>query len=361
MSLTALILQLSVCASVVTTQEVSYFPGSYFDSEARVTLQRKVMETWPGPSGLLALWRSGDLGEEQKVAVLLGGAAFHHPKLYPIYLEAVRSESERLRQAGYYGYRNLIGDRLPNVRQGVDREAAEHIGREIRMMWWTSRIQPLVATWLQSLMDSEGLELPGYRGASLPRPALDCLRAVETLMTEDDVELLIRAYRTSESSETRFSLMRLIEALTLSSFVEIPKGHRTAWGQEVFDAAVDRFESWLSYWADERCRISSWRMIRASFEGLGLRGVNPTGRDECILWQHVLKENRTAWWSLASRRLYECGGPWRPLDVFAAESPKNGEIRQQILKWFDIEESVHRNRQGDRRPDRPRSRPPGTK
>jgi len=358
MSIAALILQLSVSTVVVTTNEVSYFPGSYYDQEVHTRLQRRVMETWPGPSGVLALWRSGELDEEQKVAVLLGSAAFHSPKLYPLYSEALSSSSPRLRQAGLYGYRDLIADVRPNVRGGVNDEVARLVEREIQMLRWTSHIQPLVAMWLQSLVASEGLDLPGYRGASLVRLPVHCLRAVERLMTEDDLALLIRAYRTTGSPETRFSLLRLIEALTFNRFVDIPRGPRAAWGDEVFQSALNRFDAWLEYWVDRRCRISSWRMVREGLEKLGARGVNPTSRDACFVWQLVLRADYPGWWAVAARRLYECGGPWRQLSVLQAQSPANKEARESLLKWYRHREVKYERRDvvtpNDRSPIKPK-------
>jgi len=360
MSIAALVLQLAVSTMVVTTGEVSYFPGSYFDENARTNLQRRVMETWPGPSGVLELWRSGELDEEQKVAVLLGSAAFHDPKLYPLYSEALGSSSPRLRQAGLYGYRDLIADARPNVRGGVDDKVARLVEREIQMLRWTSYIQPLVAMWLQSLLDAEGLDLPGYRGASLVRRPMQCLRAVEVLMREDDIVLLIRAYRTTGRQETRFSLLRLIEALTFHRFVEIPKGPRAGWGDGVYQSALNQFDAWLEYWVDRRCRISSWRMVREGLEKLGARGVSPTSRDACVVWQLVLKEEYPPWWAVAARRLYECGGPWRELSVLQAESPANRESRDRLLKWYRIQKGKRKPRDVatpterspfDRRPD----------
>jgi len=230
------------------------------------------------------------------------------------------------------------------VRGGVDEEVAALVEREIRMLRWTSHIQPLVAMWLQSLLDTEGLDLPGYRGASLVRRPRQCLGAVEVLMTEDDIRLLIRAYRTTGRKETRLALLRLIEALTFHRFVEIPKGPRAVWGEEVFDSALRDFDAWLDYWVDRRCRVSSWRMAREGLEKLGARGVSPTSRDSCVVWQKVLKEDYAGWWAVAARRLYECGGPWRQLSVLRAESPANKEARDWLLKWYRIKKGKNKRR-----------------
>jgi hypothetical protein len=217
--------------------------------------------------------------------------------------------------------------------------------------------------WLQSLLDAEDLDLPGYRGASLVRGPMNCLRSIELLMTEDDIALLIRAYRTTESQETRFSLYRLIEALTINRFLEMPKGPRAGWGSAVYQSALYQFENWLEYWVDRRCRISSSRMLRESLEKLGARGVRPTSRDACFVWQLVLREEYPGWWAVAARRLYECGGPWVELSVLQAESPANKEARDWLLNWYRIHPVKHKPRDVvtetkrppfDRKPDDPR-------
>lgn len=51
------------------------------------------MNSWPGPTELMRLWREGELTEEQRVALLLGGAAHHDPMMLPAYREALVSES----------------------------------------------------------------------------------------------------------------------------------------------------------------------------------------------------------------------------------------------------------------------------
>jgi hypothetical protein len=329
-----IILQLSLSASFLSFGEVRYFPGSYYDAHSHSRLHRRVMERWPGPAALLELWRTGELDEKQRVALLLGGAAYHDPALLPLYYEAISSESPRLRQAAAYGYRDLLADRLPNVRMGVDDNAVRQLRREMRAMRWTLRRQPLVAMWLQAALTTEDIDLPGYRGASLPRGATECFRSVDRLMKPEDLELLIRAYRSSKKLSNRIALMRLIEGLTLSVFVEKPQGERKGWGPEIHETGLERLDGWLAEWVDGRCRISYNRMVSENMARLGAKRADPLHPETCHIWEAILRGPNTAWWSLSARRLYECGGPWRELSVLQAESDTNRENRDQLLRWY---------------------------
>ena len=54
-------LSMSIAAVVVAatnfiSPEVSHFPGLYFDTEGKPTLQRRAMERWPGPTQIVESW-----------------------------------------------------------------------------------------------------------------------------------------------------------------------------------------------------------------------------------------------------------------------------------------------------------------
>ncbi len=101
--------------SAVSSDAVEWFPSDYFNGHPRTQLQREVLEYWPGPTELVRLWNEGELSEDDRVILLVGGAAFHDPQLLAVYRQAVISDSQRIRQAAVYGYRDLLADGLPNV------------------------------------------------------------------------------------------------------------------------------------------------------------------------------------------------------------------------------------------------------
>jgi len=182
--------------------------------------------------------------------------------------------------------------------------------------------------------------------------------AVERLMTPDDIELLINAYRASGDWDTRLTLLRFIEALTLNKFIDMPEGQNAGWGKEIYLSAFARLDAWLGDWIDRRCEISSWRMLRESFRRLGARRVNPSSPAACALWQVVLSDTYPGWWPIAARHLYECGGPWIELSVVQAESPANKKARDELLKWYRINVRERRESEDDGRSEPP-ARPPG--
>jgi hypothetical protein len=339
-----ILIQAAVSTAVVSSDEIRFFPGSYFERRARADLQRTAMDRWPGPSGLIRLWDSGELGEEDRVALLLGAAAHHDPRLLRLYRAAVTSDSQRLRQAGAYGYHDLLGDRRPNVSRGVDDAASERLSAEIRAVYWTLRRQSLVELWLQALLANEELGLPGYEGVVPERAATDCLSAIDRVMASEDLQLLITAYQISQTRQHRIGLMRLIEGMTLSRFITKPQGDRAVWGQEVYDRALGELDASIERWTSRRCRIGFRRVVSANLERLGALGVDPLHPDACYVWGQILLLEEPAWWAIAARQLYSCGGRWSSLSVLQADSAGNRARRDALIKWHRLDSRGSRRR-----------------
>ncbi len=334
-----LLAQLAAAPTALASSEVKYFPGSYFDTSARDDLHRTVMSRWPGPGGLRQLWESGELAEEGRVALLLGAASHHDPELLPIYFEALGSESERVRQAAAYGYHDLLGDLLPDVGSGIERDVAERLQGEIRAVRWTLGRRSLVEMWVHAALVSDGSGLPGFRGIFPKRPTAVCLSAVDRLMGPEDLELLAEAYQLSLSRDTRITILKLIEGLTLNVFIERPQGDRAAWGDEIYVAALARLDGLIERWRSRRCAISYRRVVSNSMERLGARGVDPLRPDACAVWTAILVRGDARWWATAARRLYECGGPWVELSVLQAESAVNSRRRDWLVDWYGLRDS----------------------
>lgn len=347
MAVQLLAVQLVLAAGVLNSGEVAYFPGAYFDDIARDRLQRRAMVRWPGPSELRLMWRGGDLNDHQRMAVLLGGAAHHDALLLDIYREAVLSESQRLRQAGAYGYRDLIGDIRPNVARGVDDEAAQRLAAEIDAVRETLQFNSMVEMWLHAALHDEQRSLPGYHGIVQRRSSDACFRAVERLMGPEDLEALIRAYRSSDHLSNRIQLLKLIEALTLNRFIMMPLGERKAWSAEVYDDGLYLLDQWLADRADTLCDLDYERVISASLASMGAIGVDPLHPEACAVWGMVLSQGDPRWWAIASRRLYECGGPWVELSVLQAPSKENRASRNSLMKWFGLRDIAPRSSRGE--------------
>jgi hypothetical protein len=302
------------------------------------------MDRWPGPSGLIELWDSGELDEEDRVALLLGAAAHHDPRLLRLYRAAVVSDSQRLRQAGAYGYHDLLGDRRPNVSRGVDDAASERLSAEIRAVDWTLRRRSLIELWLQALLANEELGLPGYEGVVPVRSSTDCVRAIDRVMAPEDLQLLITAYQISQTRRNRIGLLRLVEGMTLSRFVVKPKGDRAVWGGEVYDRALREFDASIERWSGRRCRIGFRRVVSSNLEKLGAVGVDPLHPDACHVWGQILLLEEPTWWAIAARQLYSCGGRWSNMSVLQADSADNRARRDALIKWHRLDGRRSRRR-----------------
>jgi hypothetical protein len=329
--------QLLLGSAWLHSSEVQHFPGSYFDSSGRVQLQARVMQSWPGPSALAEMWRSGTLDTPQRMTILLGAPVHHDPSLLPLYREAIQSESPRLRQAAAYGYHDLIGDRLPDVSAGVSKAEARRLAREIDEVAETLRRQPLVAIWLQAALQSEGRSLPSFAGVAPQRPATDCLKAIDTVMHFDDLDLLVQAFQLSERRPTRIALMRLIEGLTLSRFVPRSVGSTKAWGPEVYDRGLVDLDAAIASWQSGGCTVDATRVLAENFALMGVELCDPRAAGACVYWQNVLRAGDSGWWAMAARQLYDCGGPWRELSVLQPESDLMRERRQDLLRFFRLD------------------------
>lgn len=344
-------LGLSIAAAVVAassfgSQETTHFPGSYYDETVRPGLHRRAMEKWPGPAQIVDRWRAGGLEKREKVAVLLGMSASHDRVLLPLYREALLADVPRLRMAAAYGYRELIGDALPNVSGGVSKEAATALVAELDAVAATLRERPLVEMWLQSLMMTENASMPGWRGVAMRRSTRICLAALEKLVQPEDIQLLAAAWDRAERPATRFGLMRLLEAVALKVFFVQPTGSRGAWGSEDVDEAMEAVDDFLTAWLDHRCVFDADRILAGSANELGALGVQPLDPNAWDFWLAVLKQGPPQWRMMAARRLYDLGGRYSELSLFEAESAAQVERYENLLEWYRVGVQAASGRQG---------------
>jgi hypothetical protein len=336
MSLSLSIVALIVGGASFKAPEVSHFPDSYFDAKAKAGLQRRAMETWPGPSQIVDLWQSGELTLKQKTAILLGASASHDPVLLPLYLEAVTAKNHRLRMAAAYGYRDLLGDALPDLARGVDLESARLLAAEMEAVKLTLRDRPLVEFWLQSVLMSEGKSMPGWRGVVIRRSPGIGLQAVEKVLNFEDFAFLATAYRRAEKTGTRVGLMKLLEAITLQRFFSKPTDTRAGWGSKDIDEAFQATDEFLDYWIDRRCTTDPGVILSSSMSTMGASGVRPLAPESYEVWLRVLKDGAPTWQMMAARQLYDLGGRWAQGSVFQVESQSERAARDQLLLWYRL-------------------------
>jgi len=320
--------------SVLNSWEIQWFPGSYFDSRGRLPMQRRALSRWPGPEELMRMWKEETLSEKQRVALLLGGAAFHDPVLLPAYREAVDSTSERVRQAGIYGYYDLVADRRPDVNREIDDPTAARVAEEMDAVADTLRRNPLLSLWLQTLLVGEGSTFPGWQGVVLKRSGRDSLRAAERLAGAEDLDLLVRAFQLSENQSNRIGLTMLIEAVSLSRFIELPTNPRDAWGQENFTNGILRLEATLPSWYGVGCAVDGEKVLRRNLRAMGVVNLDPFSPEACEMWITVLTQGLPRWWMLAAKRLYACGAPWYELSALNPDREQNRVAREFLVNWY---------------------------
>lgn len=336
MSLSVSMAAVIVAATNFISPEVAHFPGSYFESDAKTTLQHRAMQKWPGSSQLVEIWLSGDLDPRAKMAILLGASASHDPVLLPIYRDAIESKNERMRMAAAYGYRDLLGDSLPDLGGGVKPESARQLAGEMGAVADTLRTRPLVEFWLQAALASEGGFMPGWRGVVIRRPSGTCLRAVEKVVTFDDFQYLATAYRLARNRSTRVSLMRLLGAITFQEFYKEPSDGQTGWGADLVDEALNSADAFVERWIDLRCTTDPNRILTESLAGMGVHGVHPLEPSSYDFWLRVLKQGTASQRMMAARRLYELGGRWSSLSMFQAESAPQIKARDDLVSWYRL-------------------------
>lgn len=323
-----------VAATNVASPEIKHFPGAFFDTTAKPQLQRRAMEKWPGPSQMVALWEQGAFQPHDKVAVLLGCSASHDPVLLPLYRETVASRDPLLRMAAAYGYRDLIGDGLPNLAGGLDYEVGQQMAKEIDLVERTLRQRSLVEFWLQAALMAEGSSMPGWSGVTLTRRVGSCFSALEKIVDVDDFGALAQAWRQTESKRIRFGLIPLLEAMTLQRFFVKPTDERAGWGTKQVNEALGTADAFISTWLDQRCTTDPGQVLADSLRRLGAGGVDPLGPEAWDLWVAVLERGTPPWRLMAARKLYQLGGRWSALSASRAESPAQVKLYDETLRWY---------------------------
>ncbi len=331
---TLLALNLVFSMSHLSESESKYFPGSYYNETMRQQLHNRVLTRWSGPNTLFEVWQTAThLNPRMRVTLLLGGAAFHNPLLLPAYIKEMSNSDTRARQAAAYGYRDLIGDRLPNVSSGITPNEAQALEGEMRAVMASLRANTLTEMWAAALLNNEGILLPEYRGVILKRRPIDCLNSLDVLVQPEDLKLLATTYRLSRRMGTRISLLKLIEGISLRKFLVLPQGSAAKWGPKDYEKGLSNLDRWLDHWEIALCGLHTESVLTISFREMGINNVNPLGAKSCPVWLGILNKGDPGWWGLASRRLYECGSPPARISILQPTSEDATKRRDSLLKW----------------------------
>jgi hypothetical protein len=335
---TLLPLMLAGVAQVLSAPGVEEFPGARFDGAAREALEQRVLTVWPGPAGLLSLWQTGVLDEEEQVALLLGGGSFHDPQLLPAYLEGIASPAPRVRSAALVGYRELLADEAPTLEGGVSPEAAGATLEEMQEVVATLRRSTLVELWMAALLATEGISVPGWSGVVLHRQPRVCYEALDRLLWPEDLDQVLAVYDLAEDPMLLGPLVPFVEGMALERFPVRPWQAGRRWSRQIFDEA-DRA---VRAWRDARCREARAWPAEDRLAALIANSGHPVGAGACEAWLEVLARGRASWWPMAVRQLYRCGAPPQFVPMSRGEGPETREVRTRLLGWYGIAEPTRR-------------------
>jgi len=311
--------------------EVRYFPGEYYATRGRQGVERTALDRWPGPTGLLKLWRGGNLSSEERVALLLGGGAFHDPQLLPAYREAVVSPDDRIRAAAAFGLHVLLADAVPTG-STVDEEASRRLERTVTDLQEALRRRSLTDLWIESLLRTEGTTFRSDPVLVFERPLRICLAALDTLLEPEDLPLVLEAYRRARTTQVKVGLVRLLEGLTATQMIVRPHGPRVGWGPEIYRNALARADRL----AGRECDPDPARFLTRRLVGLGVRGVDPFSPDAGGVWLKVLEAAPPLWWPLATRLLYRNGGPPLLVPLSERETKQAKALHERVLRFYAV-------------------------
>jgi len=321
---------ISISPAFLKAPEIQHFPSQYFNTTPSKQLQNRVLALWPGPDTLAEIWSSDQLDAHQKTTLLLGAAVFHDPDLLEIYREALLSTDPDVSLAAAWGYRSLIGDRLPNLPKILSEKDREAMIIEIDGLMASLRHGPLVQMWLASALAAKQDHLPGWTGILMKRSAADSLRSVSRIIEPEDLPYVLSAYENISDMGVKISLVRMLEGLTLQRFLLRPTGPHEGWGSKIYREAFDRVDLFIAI----NCGHGSKRMLSTGLAHLGLRGVAPGDPAACDAWMRILKMPQKTWWPIATRFIYRCGGPPSQLSFSRRSEEHNKLERKFILDWY---------------------------
>ncbi len=313
-------------------QAVQYFPGDYYSRDGHVSVERTALDRWPGPTGLLELWRSETLSTPQRIALLLGGGAFHDPQLLPAYREALLDPSPRIRAAAAFGVHVLLADGIPAGYGIVDPQAGQKLSETVAELERAFRSRDLVQVWLESLLHTEGTALFARPGLRFVQDLRVCEHALDTLLEPEDLPLLIVAYRTARTRPVRTALMHLLSGLGMKEFVPRVRGPRAGWNSEIFRIALQRADAFADRWCHSDPRTIYVRRLL----DLRVRGVEPFDASAGGLWLRVLQKAPPPWWGVAGRLLYRNGAPPYFPSLRDPESPESRKSRETLLRFYGL-------------------------
>lgn len=327
--------QIPVWDAVKRFPDASYWPGGPEQRTANMLqeIRRDVggQMRWagPGPQQLAARWATGKLSGDEKVAVLLTGADFHHPCLLPVYAAALETGEQRVRQAALIGLHWLLGEAAPDAtRIPPDAPVWAEATRFARIVASAAQRRTLVQIWADSYVATTGQRREGR--LVFDRSGDQCLAAIREIATPADLNTLVALWPLLVSQNHRYSLMLTIEMVSLQKFVEIAKSPRGGWAPEVFyDASARRLDDWVA----SRCGwVDGVSMVEQKAAEVGAAsGTGPLGG-----WLAITRAGYPPVWPTVADALLGYGAPAVWLNRQQPSDPGNEEAMRRLREHFPV-------------------------
>jgi hypothetical protein len=284
----------------------------------------------PGPQQLVARWTAGQLNAAEKVAVLLGGAAFHDTALLRIYDEASRDPDRRVLQAAVAGFFALIGDDPPLPSTVADTAAErERFSDLVRSFGWALRSKPLVGIWVDSFAAGRGHPISGR--FALRRSGEQCLRAIREIARPEDLPEVLALWPLLVSDGDRVGVMRTLEMITLQKLVDEPEDPAKPRGAWLTRAGLARVDAWVA----GTCRPpNGLSQVRAAFERNKL--VEPGGTPSPEAWFRLMRFKYASFLPLALEHLSDLTGTRLAVDRHDFDGTTNANARNAIAQVLPI-------------------------
>ncbi len=285
----------------------------------------------PGPHQLMARWRAGSLNAAERVAVLLGGPAFHDPVLLPAYAEALRSPTLRERQAAAVGLAWLLGEPSPDPRAvAAQPDTVENLAVVAERVARACRRRTLLGVWADSYLAASGL--PHRPGMTLGRRPEECLRAIAAIAQPDDLDELVALWPLIAERHQQYALVPTFAIVTLRRFEPAPPpGSRVTqggWLTEAGAQAVDGFVRRLCNTPDGEA------LVRAAVARLA--GVPESGLDTPAPWLAVLRLRLPSMWAVPLERLTAFGAPAVHFDRSNPAAKRNEAAVRRVRSLFAL-------------------------
>ncbi len=339
-----LVVAQAVAPSLPAPQSLARFPDATFWpgvgvqqvgnmlAEIRRDSEQEMRSRGPGPQQLAARWLRGGLSERDQLALLLGGASYHHPALLKAYAQAFRSPSLKVRQAAAVGMAWLLGDRPPAPQSIPDTaETWQRLADFAEALVEASRTRSLVGIWIDSYLHARGL--PRRPGLVLVRDTGQCLQAMVEIAGPADLPELLALWPLLDVPGDRYAVLRVLEVVMVARLVASPGGERGGWGAWVYESGAEIVDAFVA----QRCgALDGWEVARRNAIAVS-RHDDGCGACTPGPWLRLLDLSYPPVWAVALEVLPAFGAPFVLFERGNVQTGGTAHSLERVLAHFEIQ------------------------